>query len=113
MSQLSIYRGDTKTYSLTFTDADNAAIDITGWTIFFTVKEKKSDADDDAVLKKDVTVHGDPTNGLSSIALSATDTDISPSRYYYDIQIKKDDDSINTVLCSTFEVLTDITRRTS
>jgi len=113
MSELEVYRGDHKTYTLTFTDGDGAAIDITGWTIFFTVKTSESDADADAVITKDVTSHTSPTGGLSSIALTSADTNIDVKRYHYDIQIKKDDGSIVTVTKDRFSITTDITRRTS
>lgn len=113
MSELEIYRGDSKTYTLTFTDGDGAAIDITGWTIFFTAKRLESDADADAVITKDVTSHTSPTEGLSAITLSATDTNVNPKKYYYDIQVKKDDGSIITLTKDKLEILTDITRRTS
>ena len=41
MSINSFYRGDTKTYKFTFTDSDSVAVDCTGWTIWFTLKEEK------------------------------------------------------------------------
>ncbi len=34
------YRGDDRNYNLIFVDEDDAALDITGWTIFITVKRK-------------------------------------------------------------------------
>ena len=113
MSELSIYRGDNKTYSLTFKDGDGVAIDITGWTIFFTAKEHSYDADADAIITKDVTSHTNPTEGLSALVLSAVDTDIDSKRYHYDIQVKKDDGSILTVAKDILSIETDITRRTS
>ena len=43
---LSIVRGDSKQYTLYFKDSDGVVIDITGWTVFFTVKEKIDDEEE-------------------------------------------------------------------
>ena len=42
-NNLEIFRGDTKQYTLNFKDAVGVAIDITDWTVFFTVKKERSD----------------------------------------------------------------------
>jgi len=113
MSQLSLFRGDNKSYTLTFIDGDGAAIDITDWTIFFTVKKNKLAVDADADISKDITSHTAPLTGLSAITLTASDTDLDPRVYWYDIQVKKDDGKIATVMKGQFVVKGDITRRTS
>lgn len=111
MSRLSVFRGDDKTYSFTFKSSDGSAIDITDWTIFFTVKEHETDSDDDAKIAKEVTSHTSPTDGLSSLSITDSDTDLTPKKYYYDFQVKKDDGIIRTLVKGEFRVLTDITRR--
>jgi hypothetical protein len=113
MKDLFLYRGDTKHYPLTFTDSNNAPIDITGWTVFFTVKTNLSDADLSAVLQKTITTHTAPTSGQTQIDLSSTDTDALNGDYYYDIQIKTVSGDITTVLSGSFKVAPDVTRRTS
>ena len=107
----SFYRGDSREYLITFTDADSAVIDITGWTVYFTVKLSYMDADADAKITKDITTHYDPTNGQTKITLLTTDTDIDPANYYYDIQAKKAAGDIFTVMAGRIEILSDITRR--
>jgi len=113
MSRLSVYRGDDKTFNFTFKNSNGAAINITDWTIFFTVKEHETDADDDAKIKKDVTSHTSPTGGLSTLSITDSDTNLTPKKYYYDFQYKKADGTIKTIVKGEFRVLTDITRRTS
>ena len=113
MNQISIYRGDDDERLITFTDSDDVAIDITGWKIYFTVKKDKDDSDDDALITKDWTSHTDPTEGETTLSLSDSDTDIDPGMYICDIQVKKADLSIKTVVVMPFEVHTDITRRIS
>lgn len=89
---LEVFRLTTKSYKLTFTD-NGTVIDITGWTIYLTVKEKITDTDDDAKITKDVTTHSDPTNGITYITLTTTDSDRLGS-LYYDVKFKDDDDNI-------------------
>ena len=114
MSNLTIYRGDSKTYNLTFTE-NGAALDITGYTIFFTVKTISDVATDDseAVISKTVTSHTNPTGGITQVVLSSTDTNIDVDEYDYDFQFKTDADAITTFQKGRFNVLKDITRRTS
>lgn len=108
-----IYRGDSREYKLTFTDSKGAAIPITGWKVYFTVKDNRRDSDDLAVIKKDITVHDDPENGKTKIIISPSDTnDLQPGIYYYDIQVKRGIENILTVLAGRLKIITDITRRT-
>jgi hypothetical protein len=111
-TNLDIKRGDSKSYTLTFRDEEGSVIDITGWTVFFTVKDKIDDTDETAVLKKTITSHTDPTNGKTKIELSSTDTNLV-GNYIYDIQIKKDTNEINTILEGNITFAKDVTRRTS
>lgn len=59
-TKLEVYRGDSKTLTLTFTDDNETAIDITGATVIFTVKARKQDADSEKILQKTVTTHTTP-----------------------------------------------------
>ena len=106
-------RGDTVTLQLTFKDSDGNAIDITNYTVFFTLKNNKSDSDDDAIIKKDVTSHSDPTNGITTITLSAAETDDLLGSYWYDIQYKTGAGVIKTVVIGTYIFEEDVTIRTS
>jgi len=112
MAQLSVYRGDTFSRSLFFTNVSGAAIDITGWIVFFTVKKNEEDLDTAAIISKDIDTHTNPGLGLSSISLSKDDTDVDPYAYWYDIQIKTGTGEIRTIMKDKFTVHTDITRRT-
>jgi len=110
---IKIFRGDDHTISLIFEEG-GARKDITGWVIFFTAKEKPSDSDDDALIKKDVDTHTDAANGETEIALTDEDTnDLPIGTHWYDIQYKDDSNLIKTVLAGRFKVMEDITRRTS
>jgi len=80
---LEVFRKTTKNYLLRFTE-NGTAKDISGWTVYFTVKEKISDDDSLAKINHNVTAHQDPTGGKSLIILTQTDTDRIGS-YHYDI----------------------------
>ena len=107
-----LYSGDTRDYYLTFTDANGDAIDITDWKVYFTMKLNYADSDDVAAVKKDSTSHTDPENGKTKINLNNGDTGgLIAGNYFYDVQVKKDNGDILTVMSGMIEILTDITRR--
>jgi hypothetical protein len=87
---LTIPKGTTKAYEIQV-QQDGAPINITGWVVFFTVKEFMIDTDNDAKIKKTIISHSDPVNGKTVIILDDEDTDITPKSYYYDITIQDDD----------------------
>jgi len=118
--QLSIKRGDSITYTLYFTDEDGGVIDISGYVVFFTVKENIDDIDDPesgeeitAKIVKDIISHIDATNGKTQITLSSENTNQKPGSYLFDIQIKKDTLEINTILEGIITITKDVTMRTS
>lgn len=108
MNDLQIYRGDDKTWQVQFKDALEVAIDITGWSVYFTVKEKDSDTDINAKITKTITSHVDPTGGKTDIILVPADTQSLKGNFYYDIRVKKDSGEKITVLTGTLEVLKNV-----
>jgi hypothetical protein len=107
-----LYRGDSREYNLTFTNSNGGAINITDWKVYFTMKLSYIDGDSKAVIKKDINTHDDPTNGKTKIILLPDDTkDIKPDKYWYDVQIKRGEDNILTIIRGRIEIITDITRR--
>lgn len=107
---IDIIRGDTQAI-----DFHVDGIDLTGATVFFTAKtELDNDLDDStAAIAVEVTSHTDPENGTTVIPLTSDDTDVAPGKYFYDIQVKKDDDTIVSIRARKLEVFADVTRRTS
>ncbi len=110
VQDISIYRGDTFPCTLTFTDSAGVAIDITGYSVYFTLKRSEEDLDTSAVLQKTITVHSNPTNGITTFTLSATETNGLRGSYFYDIQIKNTTSQIFTILKGQFTSNVDITR---
>ncbi|MEI6297396.1 MAG: hypothetical protein WCO84_07210 [bacterium] len=107
------YRGDSKTINLTFKTDAGVAINITGWTIFFTAKASKTDADAAAAIQKNVTAHTNASGGITDIVLAPADTIGCLGNYFYDIQAKKADGTILTVVDGIITFKEDITIRTT
>lgn len=110
MTNLKAFRGDDGLITLKFLRGE-ADQDITGWTVFFTMKKNIEDADDDADLKKDVTVHTSPTTGETAITWTDVEADDFLGVYYFDIQYKDDTGEIKTVMKGTLTFIEDVTRR--
>ena len=113
-----VKRGDAFRQKITVTEGGQP-VDITDWTIFFTIKRNKTDSDDDAVVKKTITTHTDPANGISYILILPSELDGLLGKYYYDLQIKRPMtepeayDDIETLLEGQIVFAPDITRRTT
>ena len=107
---LFIIRGDDVAISFTI-----GSTDLTGGTVFFTVKPLLAyDTDDTAaVIEVEVTDHTDPTNGKTIINLTGDDTNVEPAIYYYDIQVKLASGKIISIPARKIRIWADVTRRTS
>jgi hypothetical protein len=116
-ANIKFYKGATKVYPLTFTE-NSVAVDITNWIVFFTVKKYMNAEDDDADIKHNIGLlqdyeHTNPTEGETKVSLGASDTNLTPGNYYYDITIKKDGGDIVPVVGGTLTVLQPVTTRSS
>jgi len=109
--KISMRRGDSLPIQLELTDDETGTpIDITGSTLYFTVKKRKTDEDIDALIQKIVTVHDDPTAGITSFEVAPADTlSIELGDYYFDIQLVLNG-TVSTILVGEFELLYDITK---
>ena len=90
-------QSSTLAYELPFTK-DSIAIDITNYKIYFTLKEKKEDADSAAKINKVITSHADPTNGKALIEFIPGDTEDLLGNYYFSIEFKDTENDTEDVL---------------
>lgn len=90
-------QGDDVQFDLTFTDSNDNPKDITGWTVWMTVKEEEAAPDTEALVQKEVTSHVDAANGETAVKLSSSETDDLSETHYYDVQVKKDNGNIQTI----------------
>lgn len=109
---MEIIRGDDSDFELTFTDVDGNPIDLTGGTVFLTVKRSLSDPDEDALLQKEFIDFDDPTGGITVIHLENSETDLPRGDYYFDIQLKDASSKIESTYVGKFIVKRDVTLRT-
>ena len=87
------YNGDSRTKSYTVTDADGAAVDLSGDTLTLTVKKKKGDSSAVATLStaSEITISGDDSNVVNIAFNNAVFDERS---YYYDLYNNTDDETI-------------------
>ncbi len=106
------YRGDTLRYKLTFKNADTKEpIDLTGASVWFTLKENVNDPDSEAAIQVHTENHLDPTNGKTEIVVPASETNnLEIKTYFYDFQLVDAQGNVSTVMSGKVKVLPDITR---
>lgn len=105
-------RGDSGRLDVSVKQTDGTAYDITGATLFLTVKNALTDADSAAVIRKEVTAHDDATAGESHFDLLTTDNATAGTRYF-DVQLKTSDSKVYTLFGGLWKVLADVTARTA
>lgn len=108
-----LVQGDDRNYNLNFTDSQDNAQNITGWTVFFTLKRDPSIDDTDAAISKTITTHNDAANGETSFKITNDDSKDLKGSYYYDIQVKKDSGDIQTIVWGNINILEEYTERES
>ena len=105
-------RGDSGRLDVTVKQADGTAYNLTGATLFLTVKTALTDADSAAVIRKEVTSHDNAAGGISQFILVPVDNATAGTRYY-DVQLKTADERIYTLFGGLWKVLSDVTARTA
>ena len=110
----SLYRGDSFTQVRTVTK-DGSTYNITGLSIYFTVKDSSNlTSNSDSGAKFQLSVGSgititDGSAGEYTIDVSKTNTALAPGTYSYDIEIV-DGTSIHTVVKGDFIILEDVTK---
>lgn len=92
MTDLNIQKGNPYSKTITVTDktvTPAIAYDLTGKTVFFTLKRLDDNADNDdvALIKKNITSHTNPVGGITTLTLLVADTNQVPGRYKCDVRI--------------------------
>lgn len=110
-----LVRGDDWTVKLTLTSG-GAAVDITGYSYYFTLKNNIDDSDAAAALQVTATPGSpDASSGIVYIRADSTVTDLLEANktYYYDVQQTDIAGNIQTILIGKVKVVKDVTRTTS
>ena len=103
------FRGDTVPLHFTFRQENGTLINLTGARIRMTLKADPLASE--FALQKDAVISNQSTNtGEALLTLTPTNTEITPGRYYYDVEYKTAAGNITTIIKSIITVKTDITR---
>jgi hypothetical protein len=111
------YRGDTVPFDITVT-LSGAPYDLTGTTLFFTLKRRAAALDAAALISKQTGTDIAIVNaaaGTARLVLSPTDTAAPPLNVelYFDLQLKTTAGDIYTIASGAITFLQDITLRTA
>jgi hypothetical protein len=115
---LEVIQTDTKTWKLTVS-TEGVAIDVSGYLLFFTVKNSLTDEDTSALIKATITCpsNAESQAGICYIPLSSTDTNITAGTYVFDIKLQYNEGATivrrDTILTGRFSVNRTATKRTS
>ena len=108
-TDLTMIKGDDFSRTITI-KTDSVAQDITGWTVYFTIKNDKDDTDANAVYQQIITNHSDPTSGITAISIPhSSSEDFELKKYLYDIQTVDTADLVRTPVRGYFQVTWEIT----
>lgn len=118
MPERQMYRGDSFVFDVQVKQPTGAAIDITGWTMWFTAKRYVSDPDNQAVIRQDNgalagIVFTDAVNGKAEVTVAPIATRQFPDVedvLVYDVQVKDLLGHVFTVEFGTLAVTPDVTR---
>jgi len=114
LKRLSLTRGDSDNYAVTFKQADGTVYNIKNWTVFFTLKTNRDLPDAQASLQKIVTTFSDTTSGTSGSAnipiVPADTTNLEPGEYDFDIAVCTNLGENYTVLKGKLDLEYDVTR---
>ena len=105
-------KGDTFNLDIQILNDSGDVIDLTGATVFFTVKRNLQDTDAQALISKTITSHSSPSTGETSITFTSTDVDYV-GEFYYDVKIKDVSNKITSVFKDKFILVEHVTIRTS
>ena len=114
IKHLSLTRGNSDTYTVTFNQSNGRPYCIKNWVVFFTVKANHSLPDADAAFQKIITSFSDSTAGTTGVAvipISPTDTaNLEPREYDWDIKVRTAANESFTVIKGKLELEYDVTR---
>jgi|SRR5665213_943400 len=109
-NNVTVFRGDDFATQLVFNDSNNVPINITGWTIFFTVKRRLSDPDSIAMISLNLTPT-DPVNGICLVTVPSASLTSFVGSYFYDFKFINMSGGIVTITSGTITFLDHATRR--
>lgn len=116
MANLTGFRGDTFNLRFSLTTGTPATtVNLTGATVFFTLKERVSDSDAQATVRKNTpAVSGITTGEAGAITVNIPTGEsyfFKTGPYHYGIQVKSPINTVQTSVTGIFNIEADVTRR--
>ena len=109
---LEVFKGNSFIRQLVFVK-NVAPQNITGWTIYFTIKNKLTDPDSAAILQQTITSFTNPTGGIHVINISPATMEELLGVFQYDITYKDTDGTVKTFMDGSITINMNATRRAS
>ncbi len=112
---ISVTRGVDVSFSVTF-KANDVAVDLTGYTVYFTVRKNQdvTDADDsEAIISQEYTSIANPATGIVTISLSKTELKQNVGEYFYGIDFKNGSGAVTKGFEGKFNITYNSANRTS
>lgn len=110
MTDITRKRGDTYAEEVLVVDSAGAAVDITGYSFTLTVDPSKAPVDSSNNVLSLAGVITDAAGGAVEFAPSDVQADITPARYWYDIQMVDAAGRKKTIQSGRFTIEQDITK---
>jgi hypothetical protein len=106
------YRGDTAAITLSFVQAEDtdSAYDLTGLTLTITANTERNPTTAAAEMWSVTMALVSAIGGTASFSLNATQADMTPGTYYFDVESVDGSAKIKTLFKGSFIVLQDINK---
>lgn len=106
------YRGDTAFITLAFVQAadPDTAYDLTGLTLTITANTERNPTDDDNEVWSVAMTTVSASGGTAKFSLDATQADMDPGTYYFDVESVDGSSKLKTLYKGSFIVLQDINK---
>lgn len=116
-----LVRGDTYSVAVSIKDASGSPVDVSGRSIYMTLKRHLTDTDEQGVQTSGVLSGADAVNGIARLMFTPQQTDaLENTQYWYDIQLVSPAsiiggsvDRVHTLQRGRLPVELDVTRTTN
>lgn len=110
LTAITMYRGDSYALDFTITNSiTSAAVDLTGKTFELTVNSEQAPTTNANQKFQVAGVIVTAADGTLTFTPSSSDTDLTPGRYYFDIQMTEGT-TVKTIHLSSFTIKQDINK---
>jgi len=105
-------QGDDIAWVFNFKDVNQNPVDITGWILYLTIKDRASiRSDSNAVYSLTLSNHINPLEGQTVMEIPHTASQNLKGVYQYDIQLQTPDNKLETLLRGSIKFVDQITQR--